>query len=156
MWIWDIVFKQSGRFTLGSRFQVFEGVPHSKLAAAAFCPPAATRSMTRQILALVPDLFFACLEASLWYAVPLFRVALMQLVGVGKDYNEWVSQTKTNRVGLKVSSGVWWAWFRYVYRVWLRFLLSPEWSLKNLNYLHLFSVHLTYHREGLGRVALKA
>ena len=38
--------------------------------------------------------------------MPLFRVALMQPVGVGKDYNERVSQTKTNRVGLKVSSGV--------------------------------------------------
>lgn len=36
--------------------------------------------------------------------MPLFRVTLMQLVGVGKDY--YVSKTKTNLVGLNVSSGV--------------------------------------------------
>ena len=155
MWMWDVVFKQWGLFTLGSRFQVFEGVPHSKLAAACHMP--FVHLQRRGQWRGRSSLWSQTCSLLVWrhpLGMPLFRVALMQLVCVGKDYNEWVSQTKTNRVGLKVSSGVWWAWFRYLYRVWLRFLLSPEWSL--LNYLHLFSVHLTYHREGLGRVALKA
>ena len=66
--------------SLGGSFPTCSCMPH------AFRAPAATRSMTRQILALVPDLFFACLEAPLWDVIvsPCIDVAS----GRWQDYTE--------------------------------------------------------------------